>query len=175
MQNRRVVIIGRPNVGKSAIFNRLAGKRIAIVHDEKGITRDRIMTEVCWGGELFELIDTGGITFIDRRKSNEIISNAISSVTRDPRFPPVRPDELDDLKISVDVLSEPEKIDSINLLDPKKYGVIVKTIDGRSGLLLPDIEGINYPYEQVAIACAKAGILPHEKIELQRFTVERHK
>jgi len=77
MQNRRVAIIGRPNVGKSAIFNRLVGKQIAIVHNEKGITIDRIMTEVRWGGELFELIDTGGITLIDKRKSDEIISNAI--------------------------------------------------------------------------------------------------
>lgn len=107
--------------------------------------------------------------------AKEIISNAISSSTRDPRFPPVRIDELEDLEISVDVLSEPEKINSLNQLDPKKYGVIVKTIDGRSGLLLPDIEGINHPEEQVAIACAKANILPTEKIQLYRFTVERHK
>ena len=107
--------------------------------------------------------------------AQEIISNAISSATRDPRFAPIRPDELKDLEISVDILSEPEKIDSMEQLDPKKYGVIVKTIDGRSGLLLPNIEGINHPHEQVAIACAKAGILPHEKIQLYRFTVERHK
>ena len=60
-QRRVVVIVGRPNVGKSALFNRLAGGRIAIVHEESGVTRDRLMREVSWGSERFELIDTGGI------------------------------------------------------------------------------------------------------------------
>ena len=59
---RRVVaIVGRPNVGKSALFNRLAGERIAIVHDQPGITRDRIVAECRLGDAPFEIIDTGGI------------------------------------------------------------------------------------------------------------------
>src|SRR5512143_1835402 len=57
--------------------------------------------------------------------AQEIISNAIASATRDPRFMPVRPDELDDLDISVDVLGEPEPVESIANLDPEIYGVIV--------------------------------------------------
>jgi GTPase len=56
-----VAIVGRPNVGKSAIFNRLAGRRIAIVHAERGVTRDRLMREVLWDDRRFELIDTGGL------------------------------------------------------------------------------------------------------------------
>ncbi|MEI6351822.1 MAG: ribosome biogenesis GTPase Der [Verrucomicrobiota bacterium] len=58
---RTVAIVGRPNVGKSALFNRLARRRISIVHDQPGVTRDRISTECRWGEEPFTLIDTGGI------------------------------------------------------------------------------------------------------------------
>jgi len=72
-KRRVVVIVGRPNVGKSAIFNRLAGERIAIVHKESGVTRDRLMREVSWQHERFELIDTGGICNIDlSTKQDEI-------------------------------------------------------------------------------------------------------
>ena len=58
---RTVAIVGRPNVGKSALFNRLARRRISIVHDQPGVTRDRITTECRWGDVPFMLIDTGGI------------------------------------------------------------------------------------------------------------------
>jgi len=72
---RIVVIVGRPNVGKSAIFNRLAARRVAIVHEESGVTRDRLMREVSWGDERFELVDTGGVCVIDgAATANEIES-----------------------------------------------------------------------------------------------------
>jgi len=106
--------------------------------------------------------------------AGEIINNAISAC-RDPRFLPVAKEELNNLDITVDVLSEPEPISSEKSLDPKKYGVIVKAEDGRTGLLLPNLEGIDDAAYQVAIARQKAGILPHEKIYLYRFTVNRYR
>lgn len=104
----------------------------------------------------------------------EIISNAISSGTRDQRFGTVKTEELDQLSYSVDVLLEPEPIDSIKDLDVKKYGVIVRT-GFRSGLLLPNLEGVDTPEDQVNIAIQKAGIRPWEKYEMERFEVVRHK
>ena len=76
-RGRVVVIVGRPNVGKSAIFNRLAGKRIAIVHEESGVTRDRLMREISWRNERFELIDTGGICNIDKSARQDEINLGI--------------------------------------------------------------------------------------------------
>lgn len=104
--------------------------------------------------------------------AQEIIRNAIESSTQDPRFPPVRPDELADLEISVDVLGEPEAVKSINELDAKKYGVIVKS-GAKRGLLLPDLPGVNTPEEQIAICRRKAWIDDDERIELFRFEVRR--
>ena len=106
--------------------------------------------------------------------AEEIIQNAISAATRDPRFPPVSEGELGDLEYSVDVLSEPEKIKSRKELDPKKYGVIIKSGE-RKGLLLPDLEGVNTVDEQVSIVSMKAGIYVGEPIELFRFEVKRYK
>jgi len=105
--------------------------------------------------------------------AEEIIENAISAGTRDPRFPPVTEDELSSLEYSVDVLKEPEPISSIEELDPYKYGVIVSK-GFRKGLLLPNIEGVDTPEEQVKIALQKAGIMEFEKYKLERFEVERH-
>src|SRR3989440_4077599 len=71
-----VAIVGRPNVGKSALFNRIAGRRIAIVHDRPGVTRDRVSAEVEWGGRAFTLVDTGGIGLLRREKADDIITRA---------------------------------------------------------------------------------------------------
>ncbi|MCC5850836.1 MAG: ribosome biogenesis GTPase Der [Verrucomicrobia bacterium] len=76
-RNRTVAIVGRPNVGKSSLFNRLAGQRIAIVHEESGITRDRLSAEVKVRDERFELIDTGGIGYIDRKAAKDTIEAGI--------------------------------------------------------------------------------------------------
>ncbi len=106
--------------------------------------------------------------------ASEVIQNAISAATRDPRFPPVTPEELDSLDISVDVLTEPEKIASPDELDPKRYGVIV-TKGWKKGLLLPDIEGVDTVEEQIYIAKRKAGISPDEEADMERFEVKRYK
>jgi len=106
--------------------------------------------------------------------AEEIIANAVSSATRDPRFPPVAPNELKDLEYSVDVLTKPEPIESKDQLDPKKYGVIVEC-GFRKGLLLPDLEGVDTVDYQIDICRQKAGIAPDEPIKLYRFEVKRHK
>ncbi|MBC7257740.1 MAG: AmmeMemoRadiSam system protein A [Chloroflexi bacterium] len=105
--------------------------------------------------------------------AEEVISNAISAATRDPRFYPITPDELDDLDISVDVLTEPEPVESVEQLDAKKYGVIVES-GWRKGLLLPDLEGVDTPEEQIDICRRKAGIGPKEPVKLYRFQVRRY-
>ena len=106
--------------------------------------------------------------------AEEIIENAISASSRDPRFSPVREDELDSLEISVDVLAPPEKISSKDELDVKRYGVIVT--NGRNwGLLLPNLDGVETVDEQVSIALRKAGLSEREKgYEMERFEVVRH-
>jgi AmmeMemoRadiSam system protein A len=105
--------------------------------------------------------------------AQEVIQNAISAATRDPRFPPVQPEELQDLDVKVDVLTEPEPIDSKDQLDPKRYGVIVES-GWRRGLLLPDLKGVDTVKDQVDIAMRKAGIGPGEPMQLYRFEVKRY-
>ena len=106
--------------------------------------------------------------------AREIIDNAVSASTRDPRFDPIRADELKWLEISVDVLGEAEAISSAAELDVKRYGVIVSK--GRKrGLLLPDLDGVDTVEEQISIAKSKAGIADWDNnVELQRFEVVRH-
>lgn len=103
----------------------------------------------------------------------EIISNAISACSRDPRFSPVQPEELAFLDYSVDVLEKPEPVSSLDQLDAKKYGVIVSQ-GSRRGLLLPNLDGVDTPEEQIAIARRKAGIGKEEDVSLERFRVIRH-
>jgi AmmeMemoRadiSam system protein A/AmmeMemoRadiSam system protein B len=122
-------------------------------------------------GELRGCIGTISPTTINI--AMEIIQNAISSGTRDPRFHPVEEHELEQLDYSVDVLMEPERIQSITELDVKKYGVIVRS-GYKSGLLLPNLEGVDTVEEQVDIALRKAGIRKGEAYELERFEVIRH-
>lgn len=105
--------------------------------------------------------------------AKEIIVNAISAATRDPRFSPVEEEELDDLEISVDVLSAPEPVKDISELDAKKYGIIVSA-GSRRGLLLPDLEGVDTPEQQIAICRRKAGISEKEPVQLFKFVVKRY-
>ncbi len=106
--------------------------------------------------------------------AEEIIANAVSSATRDPRFPPITPAELDQLSYSVDVLTRPEPVADKSQLDPQKYGVIVEA-GWRRGLLLPDLEGVDSVDYQIEICRHKAGIGPDEPVKLYRFEVKRYK
>ena len=105
--------------------------------------------------------------------ASEITNNAISAATRDPRFAPVIAEEVDELAINVDVMGEPEKITGPQQLDVQEYGVIVKK-GWRSGLLLPDLKGIDSVEKQIDVARRKAGIGRNEEVELYRFKVERY-
>jgi AmmeMemoRadiSam system protein A/AmmeMemoRadiSam system protein B len=122
-------------------------------------------------GELRGCIGT--IEPVKDNLAEELIHNAGSAATRDPRFAPVRPDELANLKYSVDVLGEPEPC-QLEDLDPKIYGVIVEHESGYPrGLLLPNLQGIDTPARQVEIAAGKAGLDLDEKISLFRFLADR--
>jgi len=122
--------------------------------------------------------------------AEEVIHNAIAAATEDYRFGPVENEELPYLSYTVYILNEPELVKDIKELDPKKYGIIVKTVpisssgdvvfDGhfvaKTGLLLPDLEGIDTIEQQISIACQKGGIDPaREKILIYKFTVEKYR
>lgn len=110
---------------------------------------------------------------VEANVAEEIMANAISSATRDPRFPPVAPHELDHLTYSVDLLTKPEPVDDVKDLDPQRYGIIVEC-GRRRGLLLPALEGVDTVADQIAICRQKAGIMPDEVINLYRFEVRRY-
>lgn len=123
--------------------------------------------------------------------AEEIIRNAIAAATEDYRFEPIQKEELAELSYTVYLLSYPEPIKDIKELDPKKFGIIVKTgpftfpnekevvFDGvipyKTGLLLPDLEEVDTIEKQISIACQKGGIdLTKEKIFIYKFTVEKY-
>ncbi|MDI6883280.1 MAG: AmmeMemoRadiSam system protein A [Patescibacteria group bacterium] len=122
--------------------------------------------------------------------AEEIIANAIAAATEDYRFGPIQKDELPELFFTVYILSEPELVKDIRELDPKIYGIIIKTgpiiypgsdvvFNGhfvpKSALLLPDLKGIETIEQQIAHCCQKAGIDPNrEKIIIYRFTAKKY-
>jgi len=122
--------------------------------------------------------------------AQEVIKNAIAAATEDYRFGAINPEELSHLSYTVYILSEPEPVKSVNDLDPKKFGIIIKTVPiispngtdvvfnghmpHKSGLLLPDLAGIDTVEKQILIACQKGRIDPEkEKIIIYKFTAEK--
>ncbi|MDJ0952410.1 MAG: AmmeMemoRadiSam system protein A [Acidimicrobiia bacterium] len=99
----------------------------------------------------------------------EIARSAVAAAYSDPRFSPLRSDEIDDLEITVYVLGEPERIAGATDLDPARYGVIVEG-SGRRGLLLPGIPGIDTAERQLDVALSKAGLAGGDAIDLYRFS-----
>jgi AmmeMemoRadiSam system protein A len=110
---------------------------------------------------------------VTQNVAQEVIRNAVSAATEDPRFDCVDCGELDGIEYSVDVLTTPEPVKSIKELDPKRYGVLVMKGHKR-GLLLPDLDGVDTVGEQIAIAKHKAGIEPYEPVTIYRFEVRRY-
>jgi len=155
------------------------GKRLKVpediaygLPDEAYGMRAGVFVSVHKSGSLRGCIGT--ISPVQKCIAEEIISNAISAVSRDPRFDRVREDELDLLEISVDVLGKPEDIKGKEQLDVKKYGVIV-SCGFKRGLLLPDLEGVDTVEDQIRIAMQKGGISPEDDYTLQRFEVIRYR
>lgn len=150
------------------------GKKIRIPEGLPGDMQDRragVFVSIKKEGRLRGCIGT--IRAVCPSIAEEIIENGVSAASRDPRFAPIEPEELDKLTITVDVLGDTEKIDSPDKLDVKRYGVVVKK-GYRKGLLLPNLEGVDTVEEQIAIAKQKAGIGAEEEAELERFEVVRH-
>ncbi|MBO4800044.1 MAG: AmmeMemoRadiSam system protein A, partial [Lachnospiraceae bacterium] len=150
------------------------GIRMAIPADVSPEIRDRkagAFVSIHKNGKLRGCIGT--ILPTKDSLAEEIITNAISASTQDPRFHPIVEEELPWLDVKVDVLGEPEQITGLDQLDVKKYGVIVTTGD-KTGLLLPDLDGVDTVEEQVAIAFQKGGISTDEEVFLYRFEVVRH-
>ena len=115
----------------------------------------------------------GTVKPTQKNVAEEIQKNAISAAEHDPRFSAVRPEELDELEYSVDVIGEKEKVDDLSQLDPEKYGILVKG-GHQSGLLLPDLDGIDSIEKQITVARKKAGLGPEADIEIYRFPVKRY-
>lgn len=152
----------------------LTRKKILISQDlpeEMLLHRAGVFVSIKKNGQLRGCIGT-----IEPTKDSiaeEIIENAILAGLEDPRFPPVKPHELDELDFSVDILLPKEEVLSIDMLDCKVYGVIVSH-GSKRGLLLPNLEGVNTVSEQLDIVFQKAGIDPEGHYRLERFKVIRH-
>jgi len=152
-----------------------------VQHGQRISPPEQPTEEMTWQAGVFVSLHRGGqlrgcigtIEPVQESVAQEVIANAISAATRDPRFDPLMPGELDGLEVSVDVLTPPEPISSLEELDPRIYGVIVSS--GRQrGLLLPDLEGVDTAEQQVEIALRKAWIGPHDDYDLARFEVIRY-
>lgn len=125
------------------------------------------------GGKLRGCIGTYMAT--KKNMAEEIISNAIAAATRDYRFPPVTKEELKDLSYTVYILEPPRPIKSLSELDPKRFGVLIKSSEGKTGLLLPGLDGIDTVEKQLSAVCHKCGIdARHEQVVICRFSVKKH-
>jgi AmmeMemoRadiSam system protein A len=169
-------------LARDTIESYIRGKKVVDVPPEEELTpemkqRAGVFVSIKKRGQLRGCIGT--IEPSEANVAQEIIRNAVSAATRDPRFPPISPEELEDLDISVDVLTTPELVESLEQLDPRRYGLIVQSLENpwKRGLLLPDLPGIETAEEQFHhTKVYKAGIADDdEPIQMYRFEVIRYK
>jgi len=179
--------LGEPRLWRKEFLSRKAGTFVTIEKNGAALSGRASPNKI--GRELRGCIGT----YLPTRENvaEEIIHNAIAAAAEDYRFGPIREEELPHLSYTVYILGEPELVEGIKELDPKKYGIIVKTIPikgptgidvvlnghfvAKTGLLLPDLEGVDMIEKQISIACQKGGIDPlREKILIYRFTVEKY-
>ncbi|UTY28053.1 AmmeMemoRadiSam system protein A [Treponema putidum] len=161
------------NLARRSIIYYLKHNKFLKPKNTEGIQSGKAGVFVCLKkkGELRGCIGT--ILPTKGRISEEIIKNAVSAALNDPRFPSVELSEMNEIVCSVDILSKPEEISSIADLDVKRFGVIV-SFGHRTGLLLPNLEGIDSAGMQLVIALQKGGISPEEPYRMYRFEVIRH-
>jgi len=165
------------NLAKTAIENFIKYKNI--ISPPKDLSEDffqkksGVFVSIHKGKELRGCIGTYLPT--KENLAKEIIHNAIAA-TRDPRFPPVQAEELPYLSYEVYILNPPQPIQNIEELNPKKFGILVQSLESeKSGLLLPDLENIDTPEEQILVACQKAGIDPlKEKFVIFKFEAKKY-
>lgn len=164
-----------PALARAALESHLRGRRYRVSPEEVPEEFRRpagVFVSLKKHGELRGCIGT--IEPQHDSIAGEVVANAISAGTADPRFYPVSAAELDEIDISVDVLGPAEPVSDPSQLDPKRYGVIVRS-GWRKGLLLPDLEGVDTVEQQLEIALQKAGISPQEKYTIERFEVVRYR
>lgn len=168
-------------LARETIDSYVGGNKVVNVPPEEELTPEMkqqggVFVSIKKKGQLRGCIGT--IEPHEANVAQEVIRNAISAATRDPRFPPISPEELDDLDISVDVLTTPEPIESVDQLDPKRYGLIVQSLENplKRGLLLPDLPSVGTAEEQFHhTKVYKAGIVDDEEpIQMYRFEVIRY-
>lgn len=150
------IVIDVPDWAPAELLNQRAGVFVSL--HERGMLRGCI----------------GTIEAAQENLACEIVRNGVLAASQDPRFAPVRSDDLPFLSYSVDVLGAPELVSSLDELDAHRFGVIVSK-GARRGLLLPDLEGVEDVVDQLSIAKRKAGIAPDETgVRIERFEVVRH-
>ncbi|MFW6070966.1 MAG: AmmeMemoRadiSam system protein A [Candidatus Bipolaricaulota bacterium] len=162
-------------LAKKAVRQAVTGEQVDGVEELKERLPDRrrgvFVTLKRYGRDLRGCIGT--YTPATESLGEEIVRNASSAALDDPRFPPVEESELSELIVSVDVLTEPKPC-AVEDLNPEKYGIMVEK-GAKSGLLLPDLDGVDSPEKQLEVTKKKAGISPREgDFQLKRFEVERH-
>ena len=177
MGRRRAGEDGFVSLARSALEHRVrTGRRMPLpesLPEELLSRRTGAFVSITKNGQLRGCIGT--ILPTRENLAEEISANAVSAGLHDPRFPPVTSDELPELVYDVDVLGDPEPVEGREGLDPRRYGVIVTAPDGRRGLLLPDLDGVDTVEEQLRIAARKGGIsLSEGGVAIERFVVERH-
>jgi AmmeMemoRadiSam system protein A len=170
-----IVVAAYPRLAREAVTRVLTGARAPnplAIDPDPALWRPRRACFVSLKNpELRGCIGT--IHPVQEDLGREIMANALAAATRDPRLPPLSPDELPGVLFSVDVLGEPEPVADWSELDPARWGVIVSQ-GHRRGLLLPNLPGVDSVTRQVAIAAQKAGLRDLHNLTLQRFSVERH-
>jgi len=181
IKNKKIIF--PPDDLPREFLTRKSGTFVTIEKEVRGLPRSepKVLLRGCIG------------TYLPTKENiaKEIIQNAIAAATEDYRFSPIQKEELPYLSYTVYILSEPELVKNLKELNPKKFGIIVKTIPigvstgidvvfnghfvPKSGLLLPDLEGVDTVEKQISIACQKGGINSlKEKILIYKFTVEKY-